>query len=71
MEASDQAQRSDILGSTPKGYPINVGNFLPNDTSPRALEVRLHGWRDLSEDEARSLLWQFDSVCNRPNLIQR
>jgi hypothetical protein len=71
VEASEQAQRSDNLGSTPKGYPINVGNFRPNDTSPRALEVRLHGWRDLSEDEARSLLWQFEGVCNRPDLIQR
>jgi hypothetical protein len=70
-ESSSQAGRADNVSSSPKGYPINVSNFLPNDTSPRALEVRLHGWRDLSEDEARSLLWRFEGVCNRPDLIQR
>jgi hypothetical protein len=55
----------------PAGYPRNTGNFLPSEHSPWALQARLHGWRDLSEQEAKRLLWPFSSYYNRPDLIQR
>jgi len=67
-------RRCEIVVDAPKhpaGYPMNIGNFLPSDHSSRAQQVRLHGWRDLIDTEARRLLWPFAGTCNRPDLIQR